>query len=105
MINNQSFATDNVGLPAGLTRDLHNFITNHTQETQEKINEKVEEIKHFSEVQSELTEFRLFLSIHADEKELKKISDEVRKDRDKLWKDLLRKNKGDEEKARDFFYE
>lgn len=105
MKTTQPIAMHSPGVPVDLSRDLHNFIQNQTKETQERINKEFEKIKHFAEVQNELTEFRLFLSLHADKKEIKRVADKLRQNRELLWEDLLKKNKGDAKKARDFFYE
>ncbi|MEK6953318.1 MAG: hypothetical protein AABX29_09995 [Nanoarchaeota archaeon] len=80
-----------------LEKGIHKFI-------QEKTNEITKQVIHFSKIQSELVEFRLFLSIHANRKKMKEITDRIRKDRDNLWANLLKKYNGDEEKARNYFY-
>ena len=80
-----------------LERGIHKFI-------QEKTSEITKQVIHFSKIQSELVEFRLFLSIHANRKKMKEITNKIRKDRDALWRELLKKYEGDEEKARDYFY-
>lgn len=80
-----------------LEKGIHKFI-------QEKTSEITKQVIHFSKIQSELVEFRLFLSIHANRKKMKEITDRIRKDRDNLWANLLKKYNGDEEKARNYFY-
>ena len=80
-----------------LEKEIHKFI-------KEKTNEITKQVIHFGKIQTSLIEFRLFLSIHANRKKIKEITESIRKNRDDLWKGLLKKYDGDKGKARDYFY-
>ena len=81
-----------------INKDLHKFI-------QEQSKKMIKKIENFIQIQTELMEFRIFLSLHADRKEMQNIVTSIRKNRDTLWTKLLKENNGNKKKAMDYFYQ
>jgi len=97
-------STGKTDFPPEVFAHIDQFMKQQLQMIEREVVKKTEELKHFAEVQTELTGLRLFMSLNIEEKEAKNVSDAIRINRDSLWQELLKRNERDKQKASDFFY-
>lgn len=98
--NLQSLGKEIENIPPHLAKEIHRFM----EQNAKQLEKDVEKLKRFIEIQTKLTEFRLFMTLNADKQEIENITKRIREDKRKMWDKLLKKYKGNKEKAMDYFY-
>ena len=80
-----------------INKQVHNLVNEFSERMMAKIQE-------FTQIQTELMEFRIFSSLSKNDKEIKELIKSHNKEKKESWESLMKKFNGNEKKVIESYY-